>query len=192
MGSISWLASWYKLGRKAQEMGETVVKLKGKIDFDHISFSPRLQSHFENKDYLRSVTREKFVDEIMEELGDTNIRTIGLHGMPGVGKTTLVKEIARKALKEYPRLFNDLVIVTISQTPDLENIQQRIAERLDLELKKKMISERALEIRHRLKDENKFLIVVDDVWSELKLEDVGIAFENDQKGCKILITSRFV
>ncbi|XP_060675588.1 putative disease resistance protein At3g15700 [Ziziphus jujuba] len=136
-GSFSYLASWYKLGKMAKEMGESVVKLKGRINFGHISFRSKLQSHFENKDYLRSVTREEFVDEIMEELGDANIKTIGLHEMPGVGKTTLVKEITRKALKDDLRLFNDAVIVTISQTLDLEKIQQHIAERLDLELKKK-------------------------------------------------------
>ncbi|XP_048330317.2 uncharacterized protein LOC107419328 [Ziziphus jujuba] len=97
-----------------------------------------------------------------------------------------------KKLQEWP-LFNDAVVVTVSQTPSLRNIQQEIAEKLDLRLDKESIYERALLLRNRLKGEKKFLIILDDVWNnnELNLLDVGIVFESDQNGCKILLTSRF-
>lgn len=50
---------------------------------------------------------------------------------------------------------------------------------------------RADRLKYRLRKEEKFLVVLDDVWKKLDLVDVGIAFEDDQKGCMILSTSRF-
>jgi hypothetical protein len=41
-----------------------------------------------------------------------------------------------------------------------------------------------------LKQEKKILIIIDDIWKKLDLEALGISFEDDQKGCKILLTSR--
>ena len=43
-----------------------------------------------------------------------------------------------------------------------------------------------------MKDEKKTLIILDDIWkrSGLDMNDLGISFGNDQKGCKLLLTSR--
>lgn len=38
--------------------------------------------------------------DIMLSLKDEKIRWIGVHGMTGVGKTTLLKEVARHAVEE--------------------------------------------------------------------------------------------
>jgi hypothetical protein len=45
-------------------------------------------------------------------------------------------------------------------------------------------------LRKRLQQE-KILIVIDDIWKPLDLEALGIPFGDDKKGCKILLTSRF-
>ncbi|XP_060670427.1 disease resistance protein At4g27190-like [Ziziphus jujuba] len=67
-----------------------------------------------------------------------------------------------------------------------------MADRLGLKFDGVMEFERALELRNRMKNEKRFLIILDDIWNDkLKLEDVGIVFESDQKRCKILMTSRF-
>ncbi|XP_048318018.2 probable disease resistance protein At4g27220 [Ziziphus jujuba] len=125
----------------------------------------------------------------MEALGDGNIGMIRVYGMDGAGKTTLVKEIARVALDQ--KLFNDAVLVTVSKTPNFEKIQQEVADKLGLVLNEKSIFGKALGLRNRLRDENRLLIILNDVCKELNLLDVGIFFESDQKGCKILLTSRF-
>jgi hypothetical protein len=36
----------------------------------------------------------------------------------------------------------------------------------------------------------KILLIIDDIWKKLDLEAVGISFEDDKQGCKILMTSR--
>ncbi|XP_048325986.2 uncharacterized protein LOC107435949 isoform X1 [Ziziphus jujuba] len=178
----------YRQSKRAKKMGKSAFKIKGEVNFDNISYRPHLQSDFTNKNYIQFETRRKIVTEIMEALEDGNVRMVGVHGMPGIGKTTLVKEIAGRALDK--KLFNDSVLVSVSHTPDVERIQKAIAERLDLKLDKETIPERALLLQNRLKLEKKFLIILDDIWNELKLEDVGIVFKSDEKGCKILFTSR--
>ncbi|XP_060675438.1 disease resistance protein RPS2 [Ziziphus jujuba] len=189
--SFQNLVQRYHLSRKAKKMGESVSKIKGEIRFDNISYRPRLQSNFRNKDFISFDTRKEIMTRIMEALKDGNIKMIGVYGMPGAGKTTLVKEIAREALEK--RLFNDAILVTVSQTPNIKIIQQEIAEKLDLKVDKESISERAVLLQNRLKSEEKLLIILDDVWnSELNFQDLGILIDSDdQKGSKILLTSRF-
>ncbi|KAF3434272.1 hypothetical protein FNV43_RR25375 [Rhamnella rubrinervis] len=190
-GSFHNFVEGYQLSEKVKKMEESIVRIKGEIRFDiNISCFAKRRSHFGNKEYIAFDTRKDIVSRIMLALGDDNIRKIGVHGMPGVGKTWLVKEITRDAL--YLNLFHGAVVVTVTKSPNLEKIQQDVAEQLDLELSKESIHERALMLRNRLKAEKKLLIVLDDVWNnELNLEEVGIVFETDQKGCKILFTSRF-
>ncbi|XP_060676028.1 uncharacterized protein LOC125421229 isoform X2 [Ziziphus jujuba] len=189
--SFQNLVQRYRLGRKAEKMGESVVKIRGKVRFDSISYRPKLRSNFRNKDFINFDTRKEITTRIMEALEDGNVKMVGVYGMPGAGKTTLVKEIAKEALDKS--LFKDAIVITVSQTPNLKNIQREVAEKLDLKLDKKSIGERSLLLQNRLKGEEKFLIILDDVWNnELNLEDVGIVFESDdQKGIKILLTSRF-
>ncbi|XP_060675275.1 disease resistance protein At4g27190-like isoform X2 [Ziziphus jujuba] len=179
----------YRLSKKAKKMCVSVVEIKGEVKFENISYRPHLRSDFTNKDYINFDSRNKIVDGILEALGDGNTRMIGVHGMPGVGKTTLVKEVSRMALER--ELFSEAVLVPVSNTPDVVKIQKAIAERLGLQLDEENISERALRLQDRLQKEKKFLIILDDLWNKLKLEDVGIVFEGDQTGCKILFTSRF-
>ncbi|KAF3447922.1 hypothetical protein FNV43_RR08629 [Rhamnella rubrinervis] len=57
-----------------------------------------------------------------------NINMIGVYGMGGVGKTTLVKQVARKAEEE--KLFGNVVKVEVKQNTEAERIQREIAEKL--------------------------------------------------------------
>ncbi|XP_060675576.1 disease resistance protein At4g27190-like [Ziziphus jujuba] len=179
----------YRLSTKAKKMGVSVVKIKGEVNFENISHRPHLQSDFMNEDYINFDSRNEIVDGILEALEDGNTRMIGVHGMPGAGKTTLVKEVSRRALEM--KLFSEAVLVPVSNTPDIGKIQKAIAERLELKLDKETTPERALLLRNKLQQEKKFLIILDDVWKKLNIRDVGTVFKGDQIGCKILFTSRF-
>ncbi|KAF5943254.1 hypothetical protein HYC85_020896 [Camellia sinensis] len=43
----------------------------------------------------------------------------------------------------------------------------------------------------RLRRTNRILVILDDVWKRLELNDIGIPFGDGHRGCKILLTSRF-
>ncbi|KAF3457877.1 hypothetical protein FNV43_RR02537 [Rhamnella rubrinervis] len=181
--------SRHRLSRKAKKMAQSVFEIKVACNFNDISYIPIRQNIIETNDrYMEFDTRSSIKNGILEALGNDEIRSIGVYGIPGVGKTTLVQAVAKEAL--HAKIFSDAAEVTVSQSPDLEKIQKKIAERLDLVFHKDDFKERALALRNRLKKEEKFLIILDDVWKKLDLLDIGIAFEDHQKGCKILLTSR--
>ncbi|KAL5562885.1 hypothetical protein UlMin_032632 [Ulmus minor] len=189
-GSFPNLVSRYKLSKKAKIMAEKIViDLQKADDFGNFSYLPLIQPSFKNKDYEAFDTRNQTLKEIMEALRDPNLTMIGVYGMGGIGKTTLVNEVAHQAKKE--ECFSELVMVTVSQDFDLKSIQNRIAEGLGLTLDGGNMSVRAIQLRDRLRQEKKILIILDDIWNELDLSKAGISFNaDDQKGCKILLVSR--
>jgi disease resistance protein RPS2 len=124
----------------------------------------------------------------MEALKDDNVNMIGLHGMGGVGKTTLVKEVGRIATES--QLFDEVLMATVSQNPNVIDIQNRMADMLGLKIEENSKEGRADRLRQRLKKVEKMLITLDDVWKHIDLKEIGIPFGDDHKGCKILLTTR--
>ncbi|KAL5824894.1 hypothetical protein ACOSQ3_020957 [Xanthoceras sorbifolium] len=108
--------------------------------------------------------------------------------MGGVGKTTLAKQVATEA-KRY-RLFDKTVFVEVSESPDIKNIQGVIADNLGLQFTEETTSGRANRLCDRLKKEEKILLILDNIWESIDFEKVGIPFENDGKGLKLLLTTR--
>ncbi|XP_044473127.1 disease resistance protein UNI-like [Mangifera indica] len=134
-------------------------------------------------------SRESIKNEIMEALKDDKVSIIGICGMGGVGKTTLVKQVGKQAEEE--KLYDSVVFVVVSQTPNIMEIQKVIAHKLGLEsLLDCPESERASSLWQRIKEEKRILIILDDVWGRIKFEEIGIPFGKDHRGCKIMLTSR--
>ncbi|OMO99062.1 Disease resistance protein [Corchorus olitorius] len=141
------------------------------------------------KDFEAFESRQEVFNVIMDALKDTTVGIIGAYGMPGVGKTTLVRQVQRQAKKD--QLFDAVIMVEVKQTPIVQTIQDYIAESLGLKLEEKSGNVRASRLRQRLKQdqEKKILIILDDLWAKLDLEnDLGIPVGD--KGCQILLTSR--
>ena len=67
--------------------------------------------------FFESISEE--MEDILKALkDDTNI--VGVHGMGGIGKTTLVKQVAEMVMTEGH--FHCVVMVTMSQTVNLKKI----------------------------------------------------------------------
>ncbi|OMO99012.1 Disease resistance protein [Corchorus olitorius] len=143
------------------------------------------------KDFEAFESRQKVFNDIMEAVKDPRISMIGVHGMGGVGKSTLLKEVVRQVKTE--KLFDWVVMVAVTENPIILTIQDQIAELLGLELKEKTVHTRALRLRQRFKEEKKILLVLDDLWAKLDFNEVGLIPFGDrdaQKRCKILLASR--
>ncbi|XP_042516102.1 disease resistance protein RPS2-like [Macadamia integrifolia] len=131
------------------------------------------------------------MQQILDCISDPNPRfgIIGVSGMGGVGKTTLVREVNNYLENDLARgvkiPFETVVMVTVSATPNITSIQNSIGERLGLP---KNSGAHALFEALRKK---KFLLILDDVWCKLKFVDVGIPHSaRSNKGSKILVISR--
>ena len=185
------LKARYQIGRKAHKMGLAVKELEDTaLTFDPVGHRVRMRegTTISSKDYEDFESRKSTLNGIMRALKADNIRAIGVYGMGGVGKTMLVEKVATQAIKD--KIFVTVIKVVASQTPNLKKIQKDIANELGLSFQdEKSDSQKARLLRERLKKE-KILVIIDDIWNKLDLDVLGISFEGDHKGSKLLLTSR--
>ncbi|XP_059598498.1 disease resistance protein At4g27190-like [Vitis vinifera] len=181
------LKSRYQLSREASKKAGVSVQILGDGQFEKVAYRAPLQGiRCRPSEALES--RMLTLNEVMEALRDANINRIGVWGMGGVGKSTLVKQVAEQANQE--KLFEKVVNVSVLQTPDLERIQRELADWLGMKFEEESEQGRAARLHQRMKAEKTILIILDDLWAELELEKVGIPSPDDHKGCKLVLTSR--
>ncbi|XP_059658520.1 probable disease resistance protein At4g27220 [Cornus florida] len=132
-------------------------------------------------------SRESVRKQIIQALKNDMIYKIGIHGMGGSGKTRMAEEIAKHAKTE--KLFDKVAKAVFSQKPDLKGIQEELADCLELSFKKNTEGGRKGELCNRLKNGEKILIIIDDIWNdEINLEEIGIPSSDNH--IKVLLTSR--
>ncbi|KAL5758677.1 hypothetical protein ACOSP7_021288 [Xanthoceras sorbifolium] len=191
----SWcpdLKKRYQHSKKAAVKADDVSELERQGDFHRISYRsiPKETWHPSSKLYEDFESRRSTVDDILNQLRLPNVNIVGVHGMGGVGKTTLAREVGKQA--EEQMLFDVVVFVEISEKPEIKKIQEAIADKLGLECRESSESGRARKLCERLKQEIKVLLILDNIWKGLDLETVGIPFGNDHPGCKLLLTARSI
>ncbi|KAH9752916.1 AAA domain-containing protein [Citrus sinensis] len=193
------LISRYQLSKQAAKAAEAAASLVGKGNFSNVSYRPAPESteQMEVKDYEAFDSRMKVFQDVVEALKDDKLNIIGVYGMGGVGKTTLVKQVARQVMEE--KLFDKVVMAEVTQTPDHQEIQKKLASDLGIKFElNESIFDRADRLRERLKKEKRVLIILDNIWKKLEFEKVGIPSrdvddkdkKDDQRRCTITLTSR--
>ncbi|KAL3612742.1 hypothetical protein D5086_003762, partial [Populus alba] len=166
--------------RKLEENSRKFPKVSHKAPLQDIEFLP-------SEGLTPSESSKEAFEQIMKALKDDTVNMIGLYGMGGVGKTTLVKEVGRGA-KEL-QLVDEVLIVTVSQNPNVTDMQDQMAVILGLDFDGKSGKERAGRLWQRLQGK-KVLIILDDAWKDIDLKEVGIPFGDAHRGCKTLLTTR--
>lgn len=129
------------------------------------------------------------MEKIIAALNDEQTSIVGVYGMGGVGKTALVKEVGKQLKTE--KVYNSVVMLTVSQNPNIKKIQGKVAEKLGMKLdEEESVSQRASRLFMRVKQETRILVILDDLWGRLELHEVGIPYGKDHNGCKIILTTR--
>ncbi|GKV32634.1 hypothetical protein SLEP1_g41228 [Rubroshorea leprosula] len=139
---------------------------------------------------------EGVIANILACLKGGEVTKLGVWGMGGVGKTTIMMHVHNELLKEGK--FKKVIWVTVSQNFDIYNLQEQIACSLC-----------SLEEKQRLKDQNTtvragvllkmlkvdkhkpYLLIFDDVWKSFDLNEVGIPGPDvATDGGKLVLTTR--
>ncbi|KAL0379802.1 UNVERIFIED_CONTAM: Disease resistance protein [Sesamum angustifolium] len=135
---------------------------------------------------------------VMDLLSTEEVKRIGIWGMGGVGKTTLIKNINNKLTTPSPvsDSFGIVIWITVSNKTqetelELKKVQKLIADRMRLTLTEESMETRASKLHARLMMEKTFLLILDDVWNPIDLDIVGIPTPEVHQGGKLILTTRF-
>ncbi|KAF7141872.1 hypothetical protein RHSIM_Rhsim06G0161900 [Rhododendron simsii] len=182
----------YWLGKESKLMASRVISLKEKGTMYYTEWplsSPAPPPDRPITSHEAFDSRKNIFNSIMGALKDPTIKMIGVHGTGGVGKTTMVKEVGNVAKRDG--VFDDVAIAVVSRNLDKKNVQGELAAQLGLHLDD---HGRADKLWTRLQNGKKNLVILDDVWDPLKLEEIGIPnttdYGNKEGCCKVLVTSR--
>ncbi|KAH9688667.1 nb-arc domain-containing protein [Citrus sinensis] len=185
------LKARYQLSKKAEREANAIVGLREKGSFDSVSLRAIPEETWlkTTQGFMHFESRKSTLKEILDALSNRNFNMIGVYGMGGIGKTTLVKEVGRQAKEN--NLFEKVISSCVSQTPQIKEIHGEITEKIGLELAEQSHETvRAGRLLERLNKESKILIILDDIWGSLDLEAIGIPLADDNGGCKVLLTAR--
>ncbi|XP_058106543.1 probable disease resistance protein At1g52660 [Magnolia sinica] len=187
-------SSRYTLGKRVVEKLEDIKKLNKKLKvkgiFDKVAESSRHPRVLEKQTSLprgQQSTSDRTLEEIWQCLHEEENGIIGICGMGGIGKTTLMKEINNRCTKT--RDFDVVIWITVSKDLNLGLIQEEIGNRLGMIFDGN--EDKGDKLFTRLKN-LRYLIILDDLWESFSLVQVGIPKPDKQNRCKIAITSRSV
>ncbi|CAF2260303.1 BnaA08g26370D [Brassica napus] len=108
-----------------------------------------------------TVGLEKMLETTWSHLMEKDVGILGLYGMGGVGKSTLLEKINEKLVEKKDE-FEVVIFVLVSRDLQVEKIQNEIGERLGIY----------------------------DIWEKVKLKDIGIPFPSQANGSKVVFTTR--
>ncbi|KAK6125200.1 hypothetical protein DH2020_041066 [Rehmannia glutinosa] len=151
-----------------------------------LSFNDAFSRTVKSNEKLES--RKNVEEEILAALLHGDVDTIGIFGVGGIGKTRMAKRIGEIFKKE--QIFDEIIVTVVGQQSDIEKIQSDIAEVLGLKFEEKNLQVRASQLHSLMKDLSNILIILDDVWTSLTLDDIGIPSCSSDKMCKIMLTSQ--
>ncbi|CAK9141449.1 unnamed protein product [Ilex paraguariensis] len=168
--------SRYELGKKVAEKLKDAANLKSNGVFEAVA--QRIPSHPATVRPCEGIIvgMKNNFSEIWGNLKKEDVGIIGLYGLGGVGKTTLLTEVNNKFVNTTQD-FDVVIWVTVSSNLDLNQIWKNKRP----EGKKEDIC--------GVLSKKKFVLLLDDMWERLDLLEVGIPLQNKQNS-KIVFTTR--
>ena len=177
-----------KLAKKKVEVEKCIEEGKKYMQFERAASLTGMQ-HLPSEKCLKFDSRQYAYEQLMEALKNDEVTMIGLYGMGGCGKTTMAMELMRIAEAEH--FFDKVLFVPVSNKVEVRKIQDKIASMLQFQFPEDGDRERVQRLCKRLTlDDERTLLILDDVWQLLNFGDIGIPLSENHRNCKVLITTR--
>ena len=181
----NWICRYF-VGKKAEEktkaMKEVNDELRRKLLRAHRN---SLKYILPSEDFIMFKCTEEAHNEILKAVKDEKKMRIGLHGMGGCGKTSLLMEILKELQDSevYKTAF-----AVVSNPPVYREIQGSIASWIGLKFEtEENVHDRAARLSMAFQKDKKYVIFLDDVWEMLDFKSIGIPVG---KNCKVLLSTR--
>ncbi|GLT46131.1 hypothetical protein SLA2020_199110 [Shorea laevis] len=182
--------SSYKFGKKVVQKTRDVANLRTEGDFPDVAERCPAAS-VAVRPCEPTVGFESTFDKVWACLTDEGSNIIGLYGMGGVGKTTLLNHINNE-LGRRRNNFDIVIWATVSRNHTVEKVQDEIGRKIgysDERWKQKSCDEKAIDILAVL-SKMKFVLLLDDIWERVDLVKVGIPIPRQGHGSKLIFTTR--
>ncbi|XP_004979892.1 putative disease resistance RPP13-like protein 3 isoform X2 [Setaria italica] len=156
----------------------------------HVTIDPRLLYQYDKVTELVGIeeARDEIIRILMEgnEVSKQQDKIISIVGFGGLGKTTLADVVYKKLRAQ----FECAAFVSVSQTPDLEELLKRMFCQL-VGRESNKSSDVARELREFLENK-RYFIVIDDIWNISDWKMIKRALPGDNVGNKIITTTRIL
>ncbi|KAH7853853.1 hypothetical protein Vadar_007306 [Vaccinium darrowii] len=168
--NINWR---YRLSKQAEQKILDVKAHTEKGHFGKISHHKPTPLELEfpcDENFVNFDSRTPIFDNIVDALKDSSVNMVGVHGLGGVGKTTLVMEVGKKmGLEGY---FKQVALATIPKGRKVEEVQSQLADRLKFNFDPK--EPRNDQLWNKLTNGDKYLIILDDIWEKVDMKAIEL------------------
>ncbi|GLU15126.1 hypothetical protein SLE2022_316460 [Rubroshorea leprosula] len=186
---------WYSkglLGKLVRKKVEVVKRIyeQGSFPDGFTVDKPRQRIELPTENVVgKDSTKEKIWGYLM----GSEVRKIGVCGIGGVGKTTIMKHIHNELLRVTD--FEKVIWVTVTYPLNVIKLQENITRAMDDRLRLPEGEDkvrRAATLISIMEGVGRYVLILDDVWEVFSLIEVGIPEPTIQNGNKIVITSRSI
>ncbi|KAG2302688.1 hypothetical protein Bca52824_031339 [Brassica carinata] len=171
------LVSSYRYGKSVFLTLREVEKLKSSV-FEVVSEKSQTFEVAERPLQHAIVGQETMLGKAWNHLVKDGVGIMGLYGMGGVGKTTLLTQPNNKFSDER-RGFDFVIWVVVSKEFQVEKIQDEIARKIGLGgeewRQQKDTTEKGVCLYNFLK-KKRFVLFLDDLWQKVDLAKAGVPF----------------
>ncbi|KAF3513975.1 hypothetical protein F2Q69_00001331 [Brassica cretica] len=183
--------SSYKYSAKVLSMLEDVEKLHLKGVFDKVADSYVIRK-VEGMPIDPTICQGTMVEDTWKILMGDKVRRLGIFGIQGVGKSTLLSQINNEFLTREND-FDVVILVVVPKDQKITTIQDEIGKRLDIydeeEWMQKTENEKAFDISTSLR-KMKYALLFDDIAVKMNLKKLGVPNPDLKKIDKIVFTTR--
>lgn len=183
----------YRLRRRAKDfnlrLSEVIARTQELSISDAVSVPAMIPQSMPSID-LAAVGMESSLKELVDCLKEEEVVIIGIYGMGGSGKTTLMRSVFN--LNLCREKFDVVVWIYVGQNPDVRRMQMEMLRVLGFAGQLNENQDIQAARIYKMLLGMRFLLVLDDVWQLLDLEALGVPPMDSlaKAGCKVMFSTR--